>query len=138
MVAVAVGGGVVAQIVECDGRIGGQGQGRAEIQGLQGFCASSAVPCSKEHCLWHFALSYGYLLTFLILANVYTRASANHICPAHNTHTYGADLGDSKHLIVTHAEDVNMECHDYRTPLHAASHEGHVDVCACYPPLLPT
>ncbi|KAN0118629.1 Ankyrin repeat-containing domain protein, partial [Russula decolorans] len=36
--------------------------------------------------------------------------------------------GLAKHLIIAHAEDVNAECRDYRTPLHAASLEGHVDV----------
>jgi Ankyrin repeats (3 copies) len=33
----------------------------------------------------------------------------------------------AKWLIITHAEDVNAKCYDDRTPLHAASQEGHVD-----------
>ena len=33
----------------------------------------------------------------------------------------------AKWLIMAHAEDVNAECYDERTPLHAASQEGHVD-----------
>ena len=60
--------------------------------------------------LWHFALSYEYLLTFLIHYCVY-QSQCQSICPAHNTHTHGADLGDSKHLIVTHAENVNTGLH---------------------------
>jgi len=36
--------------------------------------------------------------------------------------------GLAKHLIITHAEGVNTECRDCRTPLHAASHKGHVEV----------
>jgi hypothetical protein len=33
----------------------------------------------------------------------------------------------AKHLIVTHAEDVNAKCSEDLSPLHAASHYGHVD-----------
>ncbi|KAI0278214.1 hypothetical protein BGY98DRAFT_1096891 [Russula aff. rugulosa BPL654] len=33
----------------------------------------------------------------------------------------------AKWLVTTQAEDVNAKCHDDRTPLHVASHEGHVD-----------
>ena len=34
----------------------------------------------------------------------------------------------AKYLIVTHGEDVNAECGRHRSPLHAASHQGHADV----------
>ncbi len=37
-------------------------------------------------------------------------------------------IGLTKYLIVTHGEDVNAECGRHRSPLHAASHQGHADV----------
>jgi ankyrin repeat protein len=38
----------------------------------------------------------------------------------------------ARHLIITHAENVSAECRDNRTPLHAASHKGHVDVARVF------
>ena len=44
-------------------------------------------------------------------------------CAAH----YGfSDLAER--LIIAHAEDVNAKCCDYSTPLHEASHNGHIDI----------
>jgi ankyrin len=37
-------------------------------------------------------------------------------------------IGLAKYLIDTHGEDVNAECGRHRSPLHAASHQGHADV----------
>jgi len=51
--------------------------------------------------------------------------------PARATSLYYAALcgfaGVAEYLIVTHHENVNVECGHHGTPLHAASYEGHVD-----------
>ena len=51
--------------------------------------------------------------------------------PARVTSLYYAALcgfaGVAEYLIVTHHENVNVECGHHGTPLHAASYEGHVD-----------
>ena len=52
--------------------------------------------------------------------------------PARATSLYYAALcgfaGVAEYLIVTHHENVNVQCGHHGTPLHAASYEGHVDV----------
>ena len=78
-------------------------------------------------CIWvHNVEAYSqYIL------NLEDYSAAKQPPPLKSTPLYYAAFGGfsevAKWLIITHTEDVNVKCHQDRTPLHVASQEGHVD-----------
>ena len=81
-------------------------------------------------CTWLYDMEPKYRYTGLLEHS--TRHSSDHSPPPlPSTHLYYAVFCGfselAKWLITTHKEVVNAKCYGNRTPLHVASHEGHID-----------